>query len=105
MKEQLAVLDESQDPFGFDIFLSTELFEETMSSLAGLYFQLWFKEQKKPVELQDTHLMDLYLKRHHEIHSLKNCFPISAMAERNLAQDIYSQELREVRLLWEDLIG
>lgn len=104
MKEQLDVLDESQDPFGFDIFLSVELFEETMSSLAGLYFQLWFKEQKKPVEFQDTHLMNRYLKRHHEIRSLKNSFPISAMAERNLAQDIYSKELREVHQLWEDLV-
>lgn len=103
MAKQLAELDESQDPFDFDIFLSVELFEETMSSLAGLYFQLWFKEQKKPVGLQNPQLMDHYLQRHHEIRLLKESFPISAMAERNHAQDIYSKELREVRQLWESL--
>ncbi len=46
MAEQFAELDESQDPRGFDILVSIELFEETMGSLARLYFSFGLRNNR-----------------------------------------------------------
>jgi len=97
MKEEFDNLVESQDPFGFDIFLSVELFHETISSLAGLYFQLWFTEQRKPAELINPDLAADYLKRHKEIRALKYSFKISEITERDKATEIYAKELKYLR--------
>lgn len=97
MTNQPDNLDESQDPFGFDIFLSVELFEGTISLLAGAYFQLWFAEQRKPVELINSELSSNFLKRHHEIRALKHSFKIKDIAERDKATEIYSKELKHLR--------
>ena len=97
MKEEFANLAESQDPFGFDIFLSVEIYHETITSLAGLYFQLWFKEQRKPAALKNQDLADKFLKQHKEISSMKHRFRIREITERNQATEIYSQELKKLR--------
>ncbi len=47
--------------------------------------------------------MDKYLDRNHEIHLLKESFPIGAIAERSQTQNIYSKELLEIRQLWASL--
>lgn len=94
MKEEFSNLVESQDPFGFDIFLSIEMFEETITSLAAFYFQLWFKEQRKPDALKNPDLADKFLRRHQEIRSMRHQFRISEIFERNQATEIYSQELK-----------
>jgi hypothetical protein len=97
MKEEFANLAESQDPFGFDIFLSVEIYHETITSLAGLYFQLWFKEQRKPAAFKNPDLADKFLNLHKEISSMKHRFRINEISERNQATEMYSQELRKLR--------
>jgi len=94
MKQQLT---ENQDPFGFDIFLSIELFEETLSTLADLYFQLWFREQRKPATEQEPELATRYLSRHRDLRSQRHHFRIDQVSERDNATQLYAQELRDLR--------
>lgn len=94
-------LNPSADPFGFDIFESVETYEDLMGTLAGVYFQLWFQEQKKPVEAQKAENLNKYMKRHSEIRTLKKSFPISAIKDRNKAIDLYTLELEGARKLLE----
>lgn len=97
MKEEFVNLSESQDPFGFDIFFSVEVFRETIASLAGLYFQLWFKDQRKPADLKDPDLAAKFLRQHKEIRSMKHRFRINEILERNQASEIYLQEIKWLR--------
>lgn len=96
----MTIINESTliaDPLGFDIFESIETFEGVMTSLAGVYFQLWFQEQKKPASERNELNAEKYRLRHSEVLRIKKTYPIGAIVERSKAIDTYSKELQEAR--------
>jgi len=95
MDEQLSYPDQSADPSDSNIFLSVDLFDELMTTLAREYSQLCNIELKKLKP--DTELFENYSQRHHEILLLKESFPINAVAEREKVIESYSLELKKVR--------
>lgn len=97
MQQQFLHMDQSSDLLDLDIFLSVDLFDELMRSLATTYSRLWFYEQKKPVP--NLELLETCYQRHSEILILKESFPVIDHEERNKAIDSYSLELKQVRIL------
>ena len=95
MDEQLSNPDQSADTSGSNIFLSVDLFDELMMSLARAYTQLCNIEliKLKP----DPELFEKYAMRHHEILLLKESFPINAVTEREKVIESYSLELKQIR--------
>lgn len=99
MDEQLSNPDQSADSSDSNIFLSVDLFDELMTSLARAYSQLCNIELKKLKP--DPELFENYSMRHHEILLLKESFPINAVAEREKVIGNYSFELKQIRRILE----
>lgn len=81
------------DPLGIEIFAIDETFESVFNGLAGVYFRLYFKEQKKggdPKKIAQFH------KRFSEIKGIKSSYPYNAWARKKLAVDLYGKELKEM---------
>jgi hypothetical protein len=70
--------------------LSVELFEETLSTLAGLYFQLWFREQRNPTNRQEPELANRCLNRHRELRSQRRRSRTNQLFERDNATQLYA---------------
>lgn len=100
MGQSIKKLNDLQDPLGFDLFLSVALFEETITSLACLYFQLWLREQHKPAAIRDQDLARMCRQRHRQLNFIRHSFKIGQIDERNQATEVYSEELKEIRLLY-----
>ncbi|MDR6809735.1 hypothetical protein J2Y45_006776 [Dyadobacter sp. BE34] len=90
-------LNSLQDPFGFDLFVSVEVYEEIIQSLAGLYFQLWFAEQNKPLPLRNSDFAAECLKKSRQIRALRRNYKLHQIAERDEASEHYAKELKTVR--------
>ena len=96
MEVQLVDFEQSSDQDETGFFLSVDLFEQLMVSLAGAYSQLLNLEQKQPNP--DTAFIDKYLRRRDEILLLKESFPINAVASRSKAADVFIKELVQSRV-------
>lgn len=97
MEEQLSNYYQIGNPAYSEAFLSIDLFDELMVSLAGIYLQLEFNEKTK--DTPDPELAESYHQRHQELLILKESFPINAIEDREKAMDIYSEELNQANLL------
>jgi len=96
MEVQLADSEQSSDQDETGFFLSVDLFEQLMISLAGAYSQLLNLEQKQPNP--DTAFIEKYLRRHDEVLLLKESFPISAITSRSRAAEVFIKELIQSRV-------
>jgi len=97
MNEQSAEFDQSSDEDETGFFLSVDLFDHLMVSLASVYYRLFDLEQN--LEKPDVALIEKYLSRHKEILILKESFPLDAITNRSKAADVFIKELQQTRLL------
>lgn len=97
MNEQSSEFDQSSDQDETGFFLSVDLFDQLMLSLAAIYSQLHDLEQK--LDTPNPALVEKYLCRHSEILVLKESFPVDAITKRSKAADTFIRELQQSRLV------
>src|SRR5688572_29438566 len=99
MDEQQQDPDQSQDQSGEGYFLSVDLLDELMGSLAAVYGQLLLNEKRKLSP--ETATLNEYEERRNEILVLKESFPITGTSQHNEVSSLYTQELSQARVLLE----
>ena len=99
MDEHQQDFDQSQDHSGEGYFLSVDLLDELMGSLAAVYSQLLLNEESKLSP--DTAAMDGYTGRRNEILMLKESIPITGRSPHSEVSTLYMKELRQARSLLE----
>ena len=95
MNEQSTEFDQSSDQEETGFFLSVDLFDQLMISLAAIYSRLHDLEEN--LDEPDPALVEKYLRRHGEILVLKESFPVDAITKRSKAADVFIRELQESR--------
>ncbi len=88
--------DNIYDPLAIEIFAIDETFESVFNGLKGVYFRLYYKESRRPNNIQNLEKKDSFYKRWREIGRLKNSYRYNDWELKRKAVDAYSKELKKM---------